>query len=153
MRHVWACAGHDKGACTFMKTFPSIRGALELLRDFKRSQAANVAIMFGLTIVPLLAATGTAIDYSRAANDRTRMQAAVDTTALMLAKEAPGMSDAAIQDKAQKYFHALMGSSEVYSLAIQSTYTSNGGTRIDLIATGVVDTAFMGLVGIHQVPI
>ena len=130
-----------------------IAAALTVARSFLRSQSANVAIMFGLAIVPLLGMAGAAVDYSRAASDRTKMQAAIDTTALMLAKEAQGMTDAQIQDKAQKYFNALMGTTEVYSLSIVSSYNGTGGTRIDLTAHGVVDTAFMGLLGVRQVPV
>jgi Flp pilus assembly protein TadG len=136
-----------------MRILLSIRCVWELLRSFRRAQSANVAIMFGLTLVPLLGIAGAAIDYSRAASDRTKMQAAVDTTALMLAREAPGMTDADIQQKAQDYFKALMGNSEVYSLTITSTYSSSGGTRIDLTGAGDVKTAFMGLLGVHVVPI
>jgi Flp pilus assembly protein TadG len=136
-----------------MRTLRLLERAHSHLRGFLRSQSANVAIMFGLSVVPLLGLAGAAIDYSRAASDRTKMQAAIDTTALMLAKEAQGQSDTQIQQKAQNYFNALMGSSEVYSLSIQSSYNSTGGTRIDLTAHGVVDTAFMGLLGVKQVPV
>jgi Flp pilus assembly protein TadG len=138
---------------TSMKSLRFLEGAKAHLARFLKSRSGNVAIMFGLTIVPLLGLAGAAIDYSRAASDRTKMQAAIDTTALMLAKEAQGLSDAQIQQKAQSYFNALMGSTEVYSLSIHSTYNSSGGTRIDLTANGVVDTAFMGLLGVKQVPV
>jgi Flp pilus assembly protein TadG len=134
----------------------AIRQVLSLgatAKAFLRSQSANVAIMFGFAIVPLIGMTGAAIDYSRAASDRTRMQSALDTTALMLAREAPGLSEGQIQKKAEDYFKALMGSTEVYSLQINSTYTGNGGTKLDLLASGTVDTTFMGLMGVHQMPI
>jgi Flp pilus assembly protein TadG len=140
-------------ARTSMKTSRLLERAISQLRGFLHSQSANVAIMFGLTAIPLLGLAGAAVDYSRAASDRTKMQAAIDTTALMLAKEAPGLSDPQIQQKAQNYFNALMGTTEVYSLSIASSYNATGGTRIDLTAQGVVDTAFMGLLGIKQVPV
>src|SRR5689334_21832957 len=96
-------------ARTSMKTSRLLERAISHLRGFLQSQSANVAIMFGLTAIPLLGLAGAAVDYSRAASDRTKMQAAIDTTALMLAKEAPGLSDPQIQQKAQHYFNALMG--------------------------------------------
>src|SRR5262249_315489 len=102
-------------ARTSMKTPRLLERATSHLRGFLRSQSANVAIMFGLNGIPRVGLAGAAVDYSRAASDRTKMQAAIDTTALMLAKEAPGLSDSQIQQKAQNYFNALMGSTEVYS--------------------------------------
>ena len=45
--------------------------------------------MLALGIIPLMGAVGAAVDYSRANSARTAMQAALDATALMLAKNAP----------------------------------------------------------------
>src|SRR5258707_5355266 len=41
-----------------------------------------------LGLVPLVGAVGAAVDYSRANSVRTAMQAALDSTALMLSKDA-----------------------------------------------------------------
>src|SRR5690242_14291334 len=103
-----------------MNAIRQVRSLGTRAKAFLRSQSANVAIMFGFAIVPIIGLTGAAIDYSRAASDRTRMQSALDTTALMLAREAPGLSEGQIQAKADSYFKALMGSTEVYSLEINS---------------------------------
>ena len=90
-----------------MNPIRQVRSLGATAKAFLRSQSANVAIMFGFAIVPLIGLTGAAIEYSRAASDRTRMQSALDTTALMLAREAPGLSEGQIQKKAEDYFKAL----------------------------------------------
>ena len=60
--------------------------------------------MFALCIGAIFAAVGAAVDYSRAACVRTQMQAAIDTAAIMLAKEAAGLTTAQLNEKAQVYF-------------------------------------------------
>jgi Flp pilus assembly protein TadG len=122
-------------------------------RRFLRADRANVGIMFGLAMVPILAVAGSAVDYSRAASDRTEMQSALDTTALMLAKEAPKLSTSELQKKAKDYFLALLKSTEIKNLTVGVTYTNYGGSKVDLSAAGVVDTSFMSVVGIHEMPI
>ena len=60
-----------------------------LLRRFLRNRDAGVAPMLALAALPLFGFAGAAIDFSRAASVRTSMQAALDSTALMLSKDAP----------------------------------------------------------------
>ncbi len=63
--------------------------------------------MFALVIIPMFGAVGIAIDFSRANSARTAMQSALDSTALMLSKEAPKISTRSeLEKKADKYFRA-----------------------------------------------
>ncbi len=57
---------------------------------FARTERGNVAMMFAVMLPVLLTSLGAAIDYSRAANARSAMQAAADAAALMVSKEAWG---------------------------------------------------------------
>ncbi len=59
---------------------------------FARAERGNVAMMFAVMLPVLLTSVGAAIDYSRAVNARSAMQAAVDATALMISKEASSLS-------------------------------------------------------------
>jgi Flp pilus assembly protein TadG len=52
------------------------------LVEFRRNRRANVAIMFAVTIVPILGAVACAIDYSMAMSARTKIQAAADAATL-----------------------------------------------------------------------
>lgn len=51
-------------------------------RRFPRDRRGNVTMLFGLSIVPVLGLTGAAVDYSRAAAIRTRLDSIADTAAL-----------------------------------------------------------------------
>jgi Flp pilus assembly protein TadG len=60
--------------------------------------------MFAIALVPLIGIIGTAVDYSRAVAARSAMQAALDTVALMVSKDAqadPTMTSAQATTAAQ----------------------------------------------------
>src|SRR4051812_26788119 len=57
---------------------------------FRRDNRANVITLFALTLVPMLAVTGGAVDYSRADKIRTRLQLALDAASVgSIAKSSP----------------------------------------------------------------
>ncbi|MGO8833096.1 MAG: TadE/TadG family type IV pilus assembly protein [Roseiarcus sp.] len=78
-------------------------------RNFLRDRRANVAMMFGLMVVPLIFIVGMGIDYGTAARLKSKMNAAAD--AAVLAAVTPAMmsqSDAASTTAATNMFNALV---------------------------------------------
>ena len=61
-----------------------LRNSVQALIRFVRGRKGNVAVTFALSLFPILGLVGAAIDYSRANSVKAAMQAAVDSTALML---------------------------------------------------------------------
>ncbi|MDQ8726289.1 pilus assembly protein [Bradyrhizobium sp. LHD-71] len=112
-------------------------------------------MMFAVTLPVLLTAVGAAIDYSRAVNARSAMQAAVDATALMISKEASSLNPEEITTKAHAYFNALYTHSEVADVSFNATYTPNAGNgaSVEVIASGSVQTDFMKFASITDMPI
>src|SRR5215470_11102754 len=134
----------------FSATLSRLRS--QLLR-FACARDGNVTMTFALAVLPLVAAVGTAVDYSRANSDRTAMQAAVDATALMLSKNAGTMTQTQIAQQATTYFNALFTRPEVTNVAITPTYTNSNGSQIVLTANGLVPTKFVGIMGKSNLPI
>ncbi|KPF94735.1 pilus assembly protein TadG [Rhodopseudomonas sp. AAP120] len=121
-------------------------------RRFARSTNGNVAIIFAIALVPILGFVGAAIDYSRANKARTAMQAALDSAALMLAKDisSGAITAGQVAAKAQSYFSSLYTNTEARSINVSATYTakdSSGSSTVLLKGDGSVDTAFMNLFG------
>ncbi len=100
--------------CTmsFRSTISKLRQTLD---GFGRAQAGNVAITFALATLPVIGTVGAAVDYSHANSVKVAMQAALDSTALMLSKEAATDSSAQLQTNALKYFNALFTRPEATS--------------------------------------
>jgi Flp pilus assembly protein TadG len=62
------------------------RRLLRRAARFPRADGGNIAPLLALALLPILGMVGAAVDYSRANCARTSMQAALDSTALMLLK-------------------------------------------------------------------
>lgn len=119
---------------------------------FAGANQANVAVLFGIAAVPILSFVGLAIDYARANNARSSMQAALDSAALMVAKD---LTDGTIQPsdittKAQAYFTALYNNKEANSVTVDTTYTpvsSSAPATVLIKGSGNVNTDFMKVAG------
>jgi Flp pilus assembly protein TadG len=120
------------------------------LLELREANGANVTVTFALATVPMLGFVGAAVDYSHANSVRTAMQAAADSTALMLSKNAASMTSSDIQTKGTDYFKALFNRAEATDLQVAITYTKAIGSQIILAASADVKTDFMRLMGFSK---
>ena len=117
-------------------TLDRIPGSLKNFASrFARAERGNVAMMFAVILPVLITSIGAAIDYARASKVRTAMQGAADATALMISKEAAGLTPTQITTKAQSYFTALLNNPEVTGVTFNATYTANSGTGATILVT------------------
>ncbi len=118
-------------------------------RAFRRAQRGNVAIMFAIAIVPIIGLVGAAVDYSRANAARSALQAALDATALMISREAAGLSEEEITRRAQAYFESLYNHSDASIAPLDVHYTPNSGNgaSVSISTSGSIQTAFMKVAG------
>jgi Flp pilus assembly protein TadG len=124
-----------------------------LLSRFRRARRGNVAITFALAIVPIIGLTGAAIDYSRANAVSAAMQTALDSTALMLSKEATADTSGQLQQNALKYFTALFGEPETKNVTVTASYASNSGSQIVVTGSAEVPTTFLGIIGYQNITV
>lgn len=126
----------------------------KLLIRFGRDTRGNVAVIFCLALIPLIGFVGSAVDYTRANNARTAMQNALDSTALMLSKDAATLTKAQLNDKANAYFKGMFDRPETKSLTVTANYTPSAANQsVILTASGAVPSEFMQLFGYNQIPI
>jgi len=121
-------------------------------RRFVRADQGNIAVMFGIALVPILSFVGAAVDYSRALNARSSMQAALDSTALMVAKDlaAGTITASQVNTKAQSYFAALYTNKETQNLTISGVYTAGSGSTTSTVqvnGSGGINTDFIRVAG------
>jgi Flp pilus assembly protein TadG len=119
---------------------------------FAAASEGNIAVMFAIAVLPILAFVGAAIDYSRAANARGSMQAALDSTSLMLSKDLSigTITQAQISTKAISYFNALYTNRDAQGVSITATYTPGSGSTgntVQVNGTGSITTDFMRVAG------
>jgi Flp pilus assembly protein TadG len=79
-------------------------------RSFWNNSDGNVAILFGLALIAALGAIGIAIDYSRAAMVRTRLQSGTDAAILAISKQYtdnPNLTQAQLTTYALNFLSAV----------------------------------------------
>ena len=122
------------------------------LTKFRAARGGNVAIIFGLALLPMVGAVAAAVDYSRANSARTAMQAVIDSTALMLAKEVQSISNGELNRRAQDIFKSMYNRNEAFNIKIKPKYDSETG-QLTLTGSGTVKTTFANALGIKRMDI
>src|SRR5665647_3657585 len=127
-----------------MSAWTKFRSAL---RAFRVAHAGNVAITFALATLPIIATVGFAVDYSRANAVKAAMQAALDSTALMISKEAVTDTNTQLQTNAQKYFLALFARPDATNVTVTANFTTDGGTSVVVNGATDVPTSILSAIG------
>ena len=73
------------------------------LRVFPKATRGNIAMIFGLALIPICLAVGVGLDMSRAMITRARMGTALDAAGLAVGSQ-PSMTQDQMQKQAREYF-------------------------------------------------
>lgn len=119
--------------------------ARSLARAFKRSTKANVAMLFGLSLVPITVAAGTGLDLARGMLVHSEMMSALDAAALAVGGTR-GLTQGQMQTMAQQYFNANYKIDSSYGTpsAVSVVVT---GQSIKVSATDPMPTTLLSVVG------
>ena len=127
-------------------------------RTVKRSEIllystlGNVAIIFGLATIPLIASVGAAIDYSRFDSVKADLRAP-DSTALSLAKKATSDTSTQLQTNALALFNATF-TRTVSNRTVTAAYTAATSSSTPFVTVNgcvTVPTVIMEIIGIKSV--
>ena len=128
--------------------------ARDLLRNFITSHRGNVAMMFGIALVPMTIAAGVGLDYARGAVVRSQMSTALDAAALAVGSTT-GLTQETAAALAQKYFEANYAgdkSNGTPTVSIGSGgFNSSGSVKIDVSYN--LPTTLLKVVGKANLPV
>ena len=130
-----------------------IRRLHRAARLFAAQRRGNVAITFALSLIPVLGLTGAAVDFSRANSMKAEMQAALDSTALMVSKTAATQTADQIQASAHNYFTALFTRPEASNVQITAIYSNSSGSSVVVNASADMATDFMTVLGVKTITV
>lgn len=119
-----------------------------MLSQFLNDRRGNIAMMFGLLSIPLIAATGAAVDYSRAYDQRMIVQDALDAAALAANRLIGSATREEIEAEAEAFFQANVAGR--LDLDLDFATEIDGGT-VTLTTELAVPTNFLGLIGINDI--
>jgi adhesin HecA-like repeat protein len=120
-----------------------------LLSRLIEDRRGSIAPFFALAVIPVIGFVGAAVDYSRGNAAKASMQAALDSTGLMLSKEATSLNAQQLTQKAGQYFAALFHHTDTHNVQLTPTLTTlaNGNYQLDIAGSGKVDTTFIRILG------
>ena len=116
------------------------------LLGLRRDQSGNVAMLFSLLLIPLVAMVGLAVDFGRVYSVTSHTQAALDAAALAAGRAAqlsPTNTVAAASAAATAYFNQVKPTDVVSSTLQFSPNAAN--TQFTVTATSWVKTPFLGV--------
>jgi Flp pilus assembly protein TadG len=118
------------------------------LRNFRVARGGNVAITFAFAAIPVIGAIGAGYDFSHANAVKVDLQAALDSTALMLSRDAATLSSTDLNSKAMTYFSALFNRPNEASInSVTATYSTSGGSQVTANGSVTVPTTFLRVLG------
>jgi Flp pilus assembly protein TadG len=117
-----------------------------LLQRLRRDQSGNVAMLFGLLVIPLAAMMGLAVDFGRVYSVTSHTQAALDAAALAAGRTAqlnPTSAVTAASAAATAYFNQAKPK-DVVTSTLQFSPNA-GNTAFTVTATSWVKTPFLSV--------
>ncbi|WP_257166067.1 TadE/TadG family type IV pilus assembly protein [Bradyrhizobium sp. SRS-191] len=122
---------------------------LTILSRFRRDESGNIAVIFAIALLPILAFIGSAIDYSMAVRAKAKLSASLDA-AMLAATGYTAMrgSASAAQTAATNMFNGQMAAHNLSANSINITITDSVSARSVVgSANVVVKTIFMYMFG------
>jgi len=119
-----------------------------MLMQFLRDRRAAVLPIFAIAAIPMIVATGAAVDYARAYAQRTVVQDALDAAALASGKKIGVVSDTLAKLEATNFYDGNIGANK---LDIKPAVTAViAGSTMTLTTQLHVPTYFLGLIGLNE---
>ena len=136
------------------------------IRRFHLNTSGNIAVIFALALTPVLSSIGCAVDYSRAAQIRSKLQSAIDAASVgSVSKKSPAFiaagsmtSDGAIPVGATDATNIFNGNASGfggYTLnSVTAVVTKTSGTITSVVTfSAKVSTTFMGMMGMSTMTV
>ncbi|HVO03505.1 MAG TPA: TadE/TadG family type IV pilus assembly protein, partial [Candidatus Cybelea sp.] len=143
-----------------------MRHAFRLIGRFRKDQRGNIAVIFALACVPLISAVGCAVDYTRATQVQSKLQAAADAASVgSVAKQSPAFiaagamtSDGPIPDgvtDAANIFNGNMSGATGFTLnSITPTVQKTGSAITSVVQfSATVPAMFLGVMGMSAMTV
>ncbi|MFM9975367.1 MAG: pilus assembly protein TadG-related protein, partial [Beijerinckiaceae bacterium] len=117
-----------------------------MFKRFCRNDRGNIAMMFGLGLVPMLTASGVALDYARLSSARTSLQSALDSGVLAVARDPNVLTQAVILERITPFIQS--NSTGSFPTPPVVTVIPSGPNDVDVEVVGCLQLAFSSFVSV-----
>jgi len=120
-----------------------------LIARFLQDRRGVVVPIFALLATAIFGFVGAAIDYTRAAATRVALQAALDSTALMMSKEIDPAHTDGLTAKAEKYFRTMFTRKDARLDSFNAVLGNpqQGSFTLTVTAAATIDTTVSRVIG------
>lgn len=115
---------------------------------FKSDRRGSVGMIFGFAAIPLIGFAGAAVDYSRAAFEKSKLQRATDAAVLMLVREPRTATQAQLALRAGTVLATLYRPPQ--GVSVETPSVRRVGEGIVVTAKASITSAFMQVVGMRD---
>lgn len=131
------------------KIFPLARMRV-FLDHWRRDRSGSYAVIFAISLVPILIAIGAAVDLSQAYIVKQRLTRALDAAGLAVGG-MPGLTTAQLQAATQNFFDANYPAAKLGTPA--SLVVNSSGNVVTLSVNATMPTSIMGIIGVDTLKI
>lgn len=124
-----------------------------LLRRLARDESGAIALIFGLSLLPVMGLVGISIDYNRASQARMVAATAADAAALETVKAEGTLAQRRARGEASLRANlSTLATDVTYRQTIEPVMRDGVEVGIAVEVTGNVPTAMMGVMGVRYIP-
>tara|TARA_R110000868_G_scaffold2384_4_gene17637 strand:- start:16674 stop:18152 length:1479 start_codon:yes stop_codon:yes gene_type:complete len=122
------------------------------LNAFGADQRGNIALMFGILLLPMMVLSGGAVDLNQALNARTRLAQALDAAALAVGVQT-SLSESEAVDFARDFVTANYPATEIGEISGLSVVLDTVNDSVTVGAQAQVATNTLSLIGINSITV
>ena len=124
-----------------------------IFRRFRENESGNFLSIFAFAMVPILGLTGAAVDYARASKARSELAQAIDSAALMAARDASKLTDSQLKARINDWIKSNL-SVETAARFSEATISIDRNKRTVAIGGAIdVDTSVARVMGINSIAV
>lgn len=123
------------------------------LRAFGDDRRGNVAMMFAFAVVPIAGLVGAAVDYSRASDAKQTLNAAIDSAALMAARDASKLTDGQLRTRIDGWIRAQLSPEWASSFSGATVAIDRAERTVNISGNITVPTTLMRVMGKDTMPV
>lgn len=123
-----------------------------LMRRFSNDKRGAVAVLFALSVIPLMVMAGLAVDLSRAYLVKTRLSHALDSAGLAVGSMRTSSTSSTYLESQFTNFVTANYPDAQEGTVHNLTFVDNGGV-ISVTGKATVETVFMGLIGVNSITV
>lgn len=120
---------------------------LKALQEFYKDKSGNFAIIFGLSLFPIMLGAGLAVDYTQATREQGNAQDAFDVATIAAAKNIATMTDAELLDVAKSFLESNLSAEKFARLSNITISVDRVNGKVVLGADSYTPTTITGITG------